>query len=85
MVRSDVLLEYPHMSVIKNSQGEYEYLCGYETRYEDARLLKQKLQEKGYTAARVVPFEGHRALSAADAALRVQVYPDLQSFLSSEK
>jgi outer membrane protein OmpA-like peptidoglycan-associated protein len=85
MVRSDVLLEFPYMSVIKNNQGEYEYLCGYETRYEDARLLKQKLQEKGYTAARVIPFEGHRALNAADAALRVQVYPDLQSFLSSEK
>jgi len=85
MVRSDVLLEFPYMSVIKNNQGEYEYLCGYETRYEDARLLKQKLQEKGYTAARVIPFEGHRALNAADAALRVQVYQDLQSFLSSEK
>lgn len=85
MVRSDVLLDYPFLSVVKNNQGEYEYFCGYEARYDSARLIKQKLQEKGYTAARVVAFEGHQALSTEDAGRLVQLYPDLQTFLSSEK
>lgn len=85
MVRSDVLLEYPVMSVIRNQQGEYEYYCGYENSYNSARLLKQKMQEKGYAGAKVVAWEGHQQLTAADAQRLSTLYPDLQQFLSTEK
>jgi hypothetical protein len=85
MVRSDALLEFPVISVTRNNQGEYEYYCGYEQDYPSALLLRQKLQSKGYAAARVFAFEAHQQLTADDAERLKTIYPDLQKYLTSEK
>ena len=85
MVRSDALLEFPVISVTRNNQGEYEYYCGYEQDYQSALLLRQKLQSKGYAAAKVFAFEAHQQLTTADAERMQSIYPDLHKYLNSEK
>ncbi|MBK8702071.1 MAG: PD40 domain-containing protein [Saprospiraceae bacterium] len=85
MVRSDVLLDFQFTSVMRNAAGDYEYYCGYVESYDEARAMKLRLLEKGYTAAKIVPFVAHEIITGSNIANYLSTYPDLGRYLQEEK
>jgi tetratricopeptide (TPR) repeat protein len=80
MLRSNEILALPKMSVHRE-KGLYEYYTGYTSTYNDAMILFQDLQSKGFSQVEIVPFASHIKVSKEAAETLSTQYPELNQFL----
>lgn len=85
MMKSDLLIEYPYISIYKNKNGEYEYYVGYKGSYEEANQLKITMQSKGISTAKITAFVNHTEVTNENIASFVKSYPDLIEYQQKEK
>jgi tetratricopeptide (TPR) repeat protein len=80
MLRSNEILALPKMSVHREN-GLNEYYTGYASNYNDARVLLQDLQSKGFSQVEIVPFIAHIKISKEAAETMSTQYPELNQYL----
>ncbi len=83
---ADVMLEYPDTMLEQDlPSSSFKVTVGLHKRFEDATRLRNEIAGKGFSEAFVVPYLDGVRMSAAQADLYKDSFPDLHNYLSSRK
>jgi len=85
MFKGDILKKYEDATIEKRLDSEfYDYTLGLFDRYDEARILKNKLIREGVQDAIVLVYLNGKVLTKEEIQSSVDTYPDLARYLQFE-